>query len=309
MIENILITGVNGFIGNLLAEALLSKGYRVIGLEQPACDLSRIRHILPKIKFYRLENERVGEIFQEQKIDGIVHLATYYRKQHSQSDITPMFRTNVELPSLLLDLGAAHGLKWFINTGTFFEYACPGGVVNEKSAVAPRNLYAATKTAFDDILKTYVRNENIKGLTLRLFSPYGPKDNPDKVIPYMIDAVLKNKVVRLSPSSQKLAFIYVADVVAAYVKAVKKTGALKKHEVVNIGGKDSCDVNEIVKTLEGIAGRKMQRDLSRPAPAINIAAVKADLRKAERLLAWRPRYDIRTGLKKTFEYYKSIYEV
>ena len=309
MAKNILITGVNGFIGNLLAEALLRKGYKVVGLEHPACDLGRIQQLLPKIKLYRLENECVGKIFDEQKIDGIIHLSTYYRKQHSGADIIPMFRTNVELPSLLLDSGTAGGIKWFINTGTFFEYSCPGGVLSETSAIAPRNLYAATKTAFDDILKTYVREKDIKGITLRLFSPYGPKDNPDKVIPYMIDSLLKNRGVRLSSSSQKLSFIYVADVVDAFVKAVKKVGALKKHETVNIGAKQSYNALEIAGMIEEISGRKLKKELSASPAVVKVAAVKADLRKAKRLLGWSQQYDIRKGLKKTLGYYRSSYGV
>lgn len=309
MAETILVTGINGFIGSLLAAKLLARGYKVVGLEHPACDLGRIRPILRKLKLYRLENESVGKIFTEQKIDGVVHLATYYKKQHTRGDIQAMFRTNVELPALLLDLGTAAGLKWFINTGSFFEYAWDGGALSEKAPIAPWNLYAATKTAFDEVVKAYARGKGLKAMTIRLFSPYGPRDNADKLIPYLIGAALDKKAVRLSSLPQKLAFIYVEDIVDAYVKAVKKMRSLKKHETVNIGGRNSYSAGEVAGILEDISGAKLEKNYFTPPAGALSTPVRADLRKAGRLLGWRPRHDIRSGLKKTFEAYRSAHGI
>lgn len=309
MAETILVTGINGFIGNLVASKLLAKGYKVVGLEHPACDLARIKPILPKLKVYRLGNESVEKIFRERKIDGIVHLATYYRKHHTRSDISGMFRTNVELPALLLDLGATAGLKWFINTGTFFECAWSGRPLSENAPIAPWNLYAATKTAFDDVLKTYARGGKVRAMTIRLFSPYGPKDNPDKLIPYLVGAALGKKPIKLSSLPQKLAFIYVEDIADAFIKAVKAVRSLKKHEIINIGGKDSHDAAEITAILEKIAGFRFEKQFFQPPAGAKSTPIKADLRKARRLLGWRPRYDIRRGLKLTFEAYRSAHGV
>ncbi|MDQ7773541.1 MAG: NAD(P)-dependent oxidoreductase [Elusimicrobiales bacterium] len=302
--ETVLITGAAGFIGCRVAARLLEAGFRVVGLERPGCDLFRVKRLLPRIKIYRLPGEKAASVLRKEKIDGVIHLATYYRKRHAPADVGPMMRTNVEMPALLLEAAVAAGVKWFINTGTFFECELPRrGPLKETAPIAPWNLYASTKTAFDGILKTYAASGAMKAMTIRLFSPYGPDDNPDKVIPYLVNSLLKGSPVKLSGPGQKLSFIYVDDIAAAYVRAAKTAGRLRRHETVNVGAARSHDVREVIAALEAVSGAKL--DASYPPAARPAPPVVADLRKARSLLGWRPRWDIRKGLKSTFEHYRA----
>lgn len=303
--ETVLVTGAAGFIGSRVVAALLAAGYKVVGLERPGCGLSRLRGISGRVKVHRLPPEKAASVFRKEKIDGVIHLATYYRKRHAPSDVGPMMRTNIEMPALLLEAAVSAGVKWFVNTGTFFECALPArGPLKETAPVAPWNLYASTKTAFDGILRTYAASGAIKAITIRLFSPYGPADNPDKVIPYLVASLLKGDTVTLSGPSQKLSFTYVEDIADAYVRAAKKARKLDRHETVNIGGKRSCDVLEVIRTLESVSRKELSVNVPPGKPRRPAAPVIADLRKARTLLGWRPRYDIRRGLKLTFEHYK-----
>ncbi|MDT8287660.1 MAG: NAD(P)-dependent oxidoreductase [Elusimicrobiales bacterium] len=300
--ETVLITGAAGFIGSRVAAHLLEAGFNVIGLERPGCDLFRVKRLLPRVKVYRLPGEKASSVLRKEKIDGIIHLATYYRKRHAPADVGPMMRTNIEMPALLLEAAVAAGVKWFINTGTFFECELPRrGPLKETAPIAPWNLYASTKTAFDGILKTYAASGAMKAMTIRLFSPYGPNDNPDKVIPYLVSSLLRGDTVKLAGPLQKLSFIYVDDIADAYLKAAGKAGSLRKHETVNIGGGKSHDVLEVIRTLEAVSGGKLAFTLPPGKARGPKPPVFADLRKARSLLGWRPRYDIRRGLKLTFD--------
>ena len=304
--ETILVTGVAGFIGSRVAALLLKSGYKVVGLERPGCDLFRVKHLLRRIKVYRLPGEKAASVLRKENVDGIIHLATYYRKRHAPADVGSMMRTNIEMPALLLEAAAAAGVKWFINTGTFFECALPArGPLKETAPLAPWNLYASTKAAFDGILKTYAASGAMKAMTIRLFSPYGPDDNPDKVIPYLITSLLRGAPVRLSGPGQKLSFTYVDDIAEAYLRAVKKAGRLLRHETVNVGAARSHDVREVIAALEAVSGMNLTVSGPPAGPAARPAPpVVADLRKARKLLGWRPRYDIRRGLELTFQAYK-----
>jgi len=303
--ETVLITGAAGFIGCRVAARLLDSGYKVVGLERPGCDLFRVKRLLPRMKVYRLAGEKAASVLRKENVDGVIHLATYYRKRHAPADVGPMMRTNIEMPSLLLEAAVAAGVKWFINTGTFFECALPArGPLKETAPLAPWNLYASTKTAFDGILKTYAASGAMKAMTVRLFSPYGPDDNPDKVIPYLVTSLLRGAPVRLSGPGQKLSFTYVDDIAEAYLRAVKKAGRLLRHETVNVGAARSYDVREVVSVLESVSGMKLAVSGPAAGPAVRPAPpVVADLRKAKALLGWRPRHDIRRGLELTFRAY------
>jgi len=178
--QTVLLTGATGFMGSHLLEALLKQDYRVVILKRSTSDTWRIAHLLDQVISYDVDLVELELAFEEQEIDLVVHLATLYRKFEESTDIDGMLRTNVSFPSQLLYSAMRHEVKGFINTGTFFEYDCSKLPIDEKAALKPFNFYAQTKLAFENILKGYA--EKIPSITLKLFSPYGEKDN-QKLIP------------------------------------------------------------------------------------------------------------------------------
>ena len=176
----ILLTGANGFIGSHLLERLV-ESYDVSIIKRKNSNLSRLRKI-EGYKSFNLDEQSLNEIF-ESNFDMVVHLATHYRKEHKKEDIEEMIRTNITFPTLLLENMVERNVKYFINTGTFFEYDLSEEALNEDSPISPYNLYAATKAGFLENLKFFSRDHKIKVIDLKLFSPYGPRDN-QKFIPY-----------------------------------------------------------------------------------------------------------------------------
>jgi nucleoside-diphosphate-sugar epimerase len=112
------------------------------------------------------------QVFESEKIDIVIHLATCYRKEHSDEDIENMIYSNITLPTKILELCLLYKVKKFINTGTFFEYDLSVSEFTENTREQAYNLYASLKLAFSNILGYYADAHQMNIVTLRIFSPY-----------------------------------------------------------------------------------------------------------------------------------------
>lgn len=301
MAKTILLTGATGFLGSHLLEALLNAGYEVSILKRSTSDTWRIGHLPDRVKSYDADKGLIAKAFEERPIDVVVHMATLYRKFNDEQQALQMVEANINFPLRLLELAASYGVRGFINTGTFFECDCSRLPLEENAPAKPFNFYAKTKLAFESIVRMYA--DRMHTVTLRLFSPYGEKDN-EKLIPVLIQKMLLGETVELSDGFQKLDFIYATDVVTAYVRAIEKIEEFDQgHEVFNIGSGIGISVREVVSVLEQHLGRPVAKKWGPPS-SVDIPAVFADISKAKSKLGWEPKFSIHDGLVKTLEYYK-----
>lgn len=312
MTETLLLTGATGFIGSHLLEKLLNRDYKIVVLKRSFSDDWRISHILKNfsenIVVYDIDKVPLENIFEMEEISGIIHLATYYKKNHSPDDVVPMIQSNIEFPTQLLDLGVDHGIKFFINTGTFFEYDATIVPITENSDINSLNLYSSTKISFENILKSYSDIHDIKTATLRIFSPYGPRDNEEKLVPYLIINALKENSVKLSKGLQKLDFVYVEDITEAYIKLINRIYALENHETFNIGSGFPYSVREIVSILEEITDSNIKKNWGNKDIG-NSEIIFSNTDKAKNVLDWVPKFSIHNGLKATISYYRDKYDL
>lgn len=303
--KHVLLTGATGFLGSHLLEALLKQGYQVTILKRSTSDTWRIQHLLGQVRVLDVDRVSVDEVFSGSCIELIIHLATFYRKTDSGESFEEMISANVTFPTLLLETGIKNGIKGFINTGTFFEYEHSAAPISESGRVKPFNFYARTKVAFESLLKTY--SGKINTVTLRVFSPYGPKDN-EKIIPYILKSRLSGETVELSEGLQKLDFIYCDDVVSAYIKAIKFMESRKDiSEVFNIGSGMPTSIREVVSIIEEELNDTLDKKWGL-APAIDPPLVFSDIAKAKEYLKWAPEIGLRKGLLKTMQYYGVLHE-
>lgn len=299
----ILLTGATGFIGSHLLETMLLKEYRVVIAKRSTSDIWRIENLINQVASYDIDNCSLERIFDEQHIDVIIHLATLYRKFDNGKEVAEMINANVSFPVELLELGVRKGVKAFFNTGTFFEYDCSHLPVTEDAEIKPFNLYAKTKLAFESVLKTY--SKDIVVNTFRLFSPYGEKDN-QKLIPMIIQKGLLGEEIKLSEGFQKLDFIYSADIVNAYIKALERvveSGIKSEYQVFNLGSSSALSVRDVVSVIEEKFNKRLNVSWGE-ASLIDIPIVYADNSKAIELLGWKPETTIQQGIENTLRYYE-----
>jgi len=281
----ILVTGGTGFIGSHLVERLLPLGYDVVLLKRSPSNTKRIKHILNIVKTYDLDKSNLKDVIENEAVDLIIHMATCYGKKGESID--KIVGTNITFPSILINLALKNGLKGFINTAT--------------STTEAYSFYASTKKAFLSCLN-YFHNENdLKIMNLQLEYVYGPEDDDSKFIPCLIKSILGSYPINASPGMQKRDFIFVDDVVDAFVKSIAFIEKMPEHYVnIGIGTGDSISFRDFVSVLERITSKKALINWGALDYRKNeIFDLKADIKRADELLGWYPEYTLEEGLKKT----------
>ena len=301
MNNTVLVTGGTGFIGSHVVELLLNEGYEVVLLKRSNSEMWRINEFKHRISCYDIDKIEMNEIFQKESINTIIHLATYYKKFHTLEDVDPMITSNINFPVKLLEMAREFDIKSFVNTGTFFEYAYNTLPIVENFNEKPFNFYATTKIAFENILKYYCNEYGINAVTLKLFSPYGPYDNEEKIIPLLINHAINGEDIILSHGLQKLDFVYVKDIADAYLKSVEKISQITDYEAINIGTGFPYSIRDVVSILEDIMGRPINKIWGDPGE--NMDVIFPDIKKAQSVLDWEPKYSLKRGLEETLEYY------
>ena len=245
---NILVTGATGFLGSHLLKGFLNNtNHNIIVLKRSFSDVSRISNILNnvRVKFYDIDKFPLEKVFEETKIDAIVHCATNYGR--NENSCYSVLETNLMFPIRLLDLSVQHGVKIFINTDSYFN--------KENMSYSYLLNYALSKKSLLLWLKYF--SKKIKVVNMVLEHVYGEDDRADKFVYQMIDKIAVKKVpsIDLTYGDQKRDFIYVDDVVDNYIKILDYA---QKHSFrfrsFDIGTGNAVSIKDFVTEIKKISG-------------------------------------------------------
>jgi len=289
--KKILITGATGFLASHLLPTLIEKGYDIIVLKRSFSNTWRIQNVISQIKSYDIDKISIKKIFDENEIGGIIHLATDYGRKNN-NDITQMIKANIELPAKLLDLGCKYEVIFFINTHTFSS--------------SKYMLYSAMKNSFIEIAKYFTANFKVKFINMKLEHMYGEKDEYSKFIPFLIKSILEGKEIKATNGEQKRDFIYVQDVADAYLKVLDNLRNLDEGFIeFEIGTGSSISLRDLLSKIKEVINKKVNIKWGGiPNRKNEIFDSKADIRRVKQYLEWSPKYDIKSGLKKTVDWYR-----
>lgn len=298
----ILITGGAGFIGASLIRKLIKLNYNVNLVLKESSDLWRVKDILSKIKIYHtdlLNKKKLIEIVKKINPNFIIHLATY-TNYGNQTDAEKMLEVNIKGTMNLLLASKNIDYKLFINTGSSSEYGNKNQPMNEKDCLEPISFYAVTKASASLLCQAFAREYRKPIVTLRPFSVFGPYEEAKRFIPTAIRAITKNESIKLTEGAQRRDFIYIEDVVDAYIKAMSK-GKKLSGKILNIGtGKEYAN-DEVVEKLFKIAGKKVKiKKGAFPKKLWDTSHWVADITMSKKFLDWKPKFTLEQGLKKTY---------
>ncbi|HDL8400218.1 TPA: NAD-dependent epimerase/dehydratase family protein, partial [Yersinia enterocolitica] len=194
---------------------LNSNGFEVFGLiRSEVVDENKIK-LLSGVKLEILDEKNLCSLVENINPDIVIHIASLTSVTHDYSTIENLLRSNIEFPTKLLEAMEVAGVKKFINTGTTWQ--------NYNSAdYEPVNLYAATKQAFEDILKYYIFAKGFSSITLRLFDTYGPNDTRKKLIPLLDRLAETKESLDMSEGNQEIELVHINDICSAYKTAILK---------------------------------------------------------------------------------------
>ena len=287
----VLITGGTGFVGSHLLHLLVQQGKEVVLLKRTTSDLHRISSILPAIQVYDIDVIEIEQIFKQEQVQQIIHLATDYGRNN---DFSKCNHTNVVLPLKLLEIGYAHDVTRFIAVDTFSSLV-------DKLDYLPA--YHITKRHFKE-WGTYIAAQQGKEfITAFLQHPYGPKDNPNKFTSFLFKSLLEPvPSMDLTAGVQKRDFIHVTDVAKAFSAILE---APSVNPVLEIGTGNSISIKDFVTKVKQLAGNSFTQLNFGKLPTRNneIMDAKADM-QTTRHLNWEPQVDLDTGILDLINWFK-----
>ena len=304
--KKILITGAGGFVGANFAERFAELGYKVFVIKRSA-DSRRLAGLKRRIKIYYADLKdysRVESLVLKIRPRIILHFATYGAYQRTQQDVDRTVDTN--LIGTINLVNACRKIKFdcFINTGSSSEYGIKNGPMKETDLPEPENLYGVTKAAATMYCRHISKKYNLPIATLRLFSVYGYFEGKERLIPAIIRSCLENKRLKLSSANSVRDFIFIEDVIGAYLMAIKKIKKIRG-EVLNVGTGRQTSIAQIVRSVKEISGSKVKPEYDQIRSAQTEPKTwVADMSKTKKLLNWRPEYNIKNGLKRDMDWFK-----
>ena len=302
----ILITGGAGFIGSHLVDKLIREGYKVIVIDN--LSTGKKENLNKKAKFYKIDicSPKVLEIFQKEKPKVIFHLAAIPRVPLSIEKPVKTSKVNILGTINVFKAGVETKVKRIIFASSSSVYGEQKKLpLKESMTPNPLSPYGLQKLTGERFAKLFTQLFKIPIVSLRYFNVYGPRIDFESEYSLVIGKFLRQKAKNqpltiYGDGNQTRAFCFVNDVVSATILAMKSK-KIKGGEVINIGSEKSYSVNYLADL---IGGEKIYLP-KRPGEPRH---TKADISLAKRLLNWKPKVDLKEGLKITKEWFLKNYE-
>lgn len=307
-----LVTGAAGFIGQQTARQLLDRGDHVLGVDNmnDYYDVRLKEHRLSQLTprdgftFRQLDIEDaevVYALFEEFEIDVVFNLAARAGVRYSMENPHVYLSTNAEGTLNLLEGMRRNGGKKIVLASTSSLYAGQVMPFTEDLPVnTPLSPYAASKKAAEVMAYSYHHLYGFDVSVVRYFTVFGPCGRPDMSIYRFIKWIDEGTPITLfGDGQQSRDFTYVEDVAAGTIAAAKEVG----YEIINIGGgRNPISLNTIIGWIEEALGKQASYE-RKPFHSADMMETWADISKAERLLGWQPRIDVREGLQRCVDWY------
>ena len=282
-----IVTGGTGFLGKELVRLATSSGYfKLIVITRFPNTQNTGDSSNNLVKFVGSGEESIQRIFDSEQVDGILHMATNYGRKHS--DFSQVIETNLQLPLMLLEMGAINGSSHFINIDSFFNK--PG---NNYFALPE---YALTKKALSLFLPEYAGRLEISNLILE--HVFGPHDSPEKFVPYLMREMVRTDVrsIQLSPGNQIRDFIYVKDAALGILKVMEKKGQQIGLHTFGLGTGIGTTIMDFANSLKRISGSNALLDFGGVQYSKNEIMCSCADNSSLKELGWSPSYSVSDGI-------------
>jgi UDP-glucuronate 4-epimerase len=308
-----LVTGAAGFIASRVTELLLADGHTVIGVDNlnDAYDVRMKEYRLKKLQdlagftFRKMDIadlEQVKSLSVEMgAVEAVINLAARAGVRSSVENPWVYYSTNVTGTLNLLEMCRQKKINKFILASSSSVYGAnpPLPTPEDADTDHPLQPYASSKKAAENLCYAYHYLHGIDTTVFRFFTVYGPAGRPDMVMFRFAQWIAEGKTVWLNgDGKQARGFTYVDDIARGTILGLKPLG----FEIINLGGHQVIDINELIGMIEELAGRKALLEYLPRHPAdamVNFANVE----KARRLLGWEPRVSLEEGVKNLVTWY------
>jgi UDP-glucose 4-epimerase len=301
-VGTVLVTGAAGFIGSHLVERLVEEGYDVTAVDNMLRGkLDNLSKVLDKIKFVK-GDVRDYELMKEfvRGSELVFHLASLSRVLPSIENPELCFEINVKGTEVMARLCSKYRKK-LIFSSSREVYGSPKYLpVDEAHPLNPENPYGASKVCGEKIVEAYAKSYELNYVTLRLTNVYGLRDF-DRVIPIFVEKALKGEDLVVYGADKILDFVYIDDVINALINAMDCDEGL----ALNVGSGVGTSLLELANLVRNMTNKEVEIIIKERRRG-EVDKFVANIRRAEELLKWRPKVDLKEGLRRVVEIHRLI---
>lgn len=292
-----LVTGAGGFVGANLAAGLAQAGHEVVAWVRPEGTTWRLQPLGDAIEVAAvdlLDGEAIDAGVRAARPDWVFHLAAHGAYSW-QEDAERIMQTNLVSTVRLLAACRRHGFAAFVNAGSSSEYGFQDHAPREDELPEPNSDYAAMKAAATLHCRFVAQRDDVHVVTLRLYSVYGPWEEPGRLLPTLVARGLEGRLPPLVSPDTPRDFITVRDTERAFLEAAQRTD-VERGGVFNIGSGRQTTLREVVEVARGQLGIAAEPEWgTEPQRAWDAAVWVADASKAREQLGWAAEDDLPTG--------------
>ena len=303
------VTGAAGFLGSHLTDLLLSRGHKVIGLDNFVTgSADNIAHLGGNKNFKFIQQDVTEFIFLEGPVDYVWHFA---------SPASPIDYLQIPIQTMKVgSLGTHKALGLAKNKGARFLVASTSEIYGDPhvhpqteeywgnvSTIGPRGCYDEAKRFAEALTMAYHREHKVETRIVRIFNTYGPRMriNDGRVVPAFISQALTNKPITIfGKGTQTRSFCYYADLIEGIYRLMMSDYDLP----VNIGNPVEMTMLQFAEQIIK-ATKSKSKIVFKPLPQDDPKQRKPDITKAKKLLKWEPKVKLADGLKDTIKYFRT----
>lgn len=304
--KRVIVTGASGFVGACLARALILEGHEVHLILRPGYNPWRIVALQKQVHLHLAsltDTVALAQVVAQIKPDWVFHLATYGAYSY-QDDMRLALETNFSGTVNLVEACLKTGFEAFVNTGSSSEYGFKDHPPREDEPVEPNSYYAVGKASSTLFCRFTSQRLNVPISTLRLYSAFGPYEEPTCLIPALAINGLQGDFPPLVNPDVARDYIYVADVVNAFMLLVQNPDRIKG-EVYNLGTGLQLSLSQVVETVRKVLVIKTEPVWgSMPDRQWDTNIWVANNTKIREKLGWEPQYSFEQGFRATIEWLK-----
>ena len=289
-----LISGITGHLGRELSDQLAANGFEVHGLTRQEISQAAQGTHLPRLHRIDERTETLIAVLDKVRPQTVFHLAAMNRREHDPRDIAPLVQANVLFGAQLLEAMRVRGCSRLIMAGSCLQHVGPEG---DRAA----NLYAATKQAFESLLKYYVDAFNFSAIWLTLSHVYGEHHARSTLMTDIAAAWKQRSSLTLLNPNARVDLVHVEDAARAFVQAAAMLeesaaqGRLLRYSVTS--GQDTS-ATEVVRMFERLGSRRLILKTGEPErPWRSMRPWRGNV-----MPGWVPRISLEEGILRILEH-------
>ncbi len=304
--KRVIITGATGFVGANLARRLLGEGHEVHLLVRPNHAAWRIEEIRQHVRLHELrlhDAAAVSRVVSRIRPEWIFHLAAHGAYSW-QTDLEQMVLTNLQGTMNLVNACLQTGFEAFVNVGSSSEYGFKDHAPAESEPLEPNSHYAVTKAAATMFCRYTAQSRGVHLPTLRLYSVFGPYEDPGRLLPTLIQRGQKGELPPLADPDVERDFVYVDDAVEACLLAARvrprELGA-----IYNVGTGVATTLREAVEVARRVMNIGVEPVWNTmPNRTWDTNVWVSDNRKIRSELRWQYRNNFETGFRLMLDWFR-----